>query len=206
MAVRGATIRARRLALGQSLEEVARATRIPLAHVEAIEDDRLEDLPSGPYAAAYTRALVRHLGLEAAPEDDEEAPVVGASSAGAPLWLVRAMASVSLVALLAVIGSATWERFRPVLIAAPQAARADQRLVIEARRSTALTVAVDGGDPERRTIVGGERLELAAEDRLEVDLRAIGDVRLEWNGRTIVPQGRQDAARRLVFVDDGGAW
>ena len=78
--------------------------------------------------------------------------------------------------------------------------------MIEARRSTTVTVAVDGGAPEERAVAGGEKLELAARERLEVGLRAIGDVRLEWNGETVVPQGRQDAPRRLVFVDDGGAW
>jgi hypothetical protein len=204
----GARIRARRLALGQSLDEVARATKIPVAHLEALEDERPHDLPPGPYAAAYTRAVVRHLGLDAdSSEEDDGQRVVGASSAGAPLWLVRTMAIVSLVALLAVVGSATWERFRPVVTAPPQAAEADQKLVIEARRSTRLKVAVDGGEAEEKAVAGGDRLELAARERLEVDLQAIGDVRLEWNGEAVVPQGRQDAPRRLVFVDDaGGAW
>ena len=68
------------------------------------------------------------------------------------------------------------------------------------------------GDEERLARLvqasdGFDRIELAARERLEVELTAIGDVKLEWNGEAVVPQGRQDAPRRLVFIDDSnGAW
>ena len=117
------------------------------------------------------------------------------------------MGIASLVALLVVIGSASWERLRPTMAAVPKADEADQRLVIEARRSTRVSVTVDEGAPTEQAIAGGDRIELAARERLEVELTAIGDVKLEWNGEAVVPPGRQDAPRRLVFIDDSnGAW
>ena len=55
----GPAIRARRLALGRSLEDVSAATRIPVQHLESLEEDRPEDLPAGPYAAVWLRAVRR---------------------------------------------------------------------------------------------------------------------------------------------------
>ncbi|NCG22234.1 MAG: hypothetical protein GWP91_24725, partial [Rhodobacterales bacterium] len=56
-------IRTKRQATGQTVEEVSERTRIPVAHLIAIEDERLQDLPAGPYASAYLRTLETHLGL-----------------------------------------------------------------------------------------------------------------------------------------------
>lgn len=199
--MRGSVLRARRIALGRSVEEVAEATKIPVAHLRALEDEREHDLPAGPYAQAYARTLARHLGIdEAASEEAPAAPA--APPQGAPLWLVRAMALTSLVALVVVLGSVGWERLRPVLDRPAAAPVADQRVVIEARRTTTVRVGVDGARAQERAIAGGERIELAARDRVEVDVPVLADVRIEWNGETVVPQGRQDAPRRLVFVDD----
>ncbi len=199
----GAAIRARREALGRSLEDVAAATRIPVAHLEAIEADRLEDLPDGPWAAAYVRTLVGHLGIEEASE--ESAPGEAAvPPAGAPLWLVKAMAGISVVALLAVILGTAVQRLRPDLNAPVVRPEADQHLVVTAKRTTRIAVFVDGEPVLERSVAGGERLEFTAHDRIEIEVGAISDVRLAWNGESVAPQGRQDAPRRLVFVDDGG--
>jgi hypothetical protein len=199
--VPGAVIRARREELGQTLEEVARATRIPLAHLEAVEEDRLDRLPTGPYASAYNRALCAHLGLEPSSSEDSP-PLPAAPPQGAPLWMVRAMAMTSVVALALVLGSLVWERVRASLPALPLGARPGQELVVVARRPTRLTVRVDGAPALDRAVKEGERLSFEGRDAIELDVRATSDVKLQWNGVTVVPQGRQDAPRTLRFVDD----
>lgn len=198
---RGATLRARRLALGRTLEQVSAATRIPVPHLEALEEDRLEDLPAGPYAGAYLRALRAELDLEGSSESEPE-PAVAAPS-GAPLWAVRAIAATSVIGLVVVIASFTWERLAPRLApGTPVDTAPDQVLVVHPVRTTNLRVVADGETRHEGEAAGGERLEFQAKDRIEVEVRAIADVKLEWNGQEIVPQGRQDAGRRLVFEDD----
>lgn len=199
----GARLRARREALGRSLQELAAATRIPAQHLEALEDDRLEDLPAGPYAQVWARAVAAELGLEAS--ESEEAPPVAQPPQGAPLWLVRALAVSSLMALFVVLASWAWERVRPV-IDAPRITTStpDQHLAVSARRTTRVSVTVDGEPSFDGELSGGERKEFAGRDRVEISVESLSAVGLSWNGVDLVPQGVQDAPRRRVFVDDAG--
>ena len=64
----GAALRATRQRLGRSLQDVSDATRIKRAYLEALEEMRLEDLPSRPFTIGYVRSYARTLGL-----DDEAA-------------------------------------------------------------------------------------------------------------------------------------
>jgi cytoskeletal protein RodZ len=48
-----------------SLEEVAKATRVPLEHLRALEEDRLDDLPGDAFAVGYIRNYARCIGLSA---------------------------------------------------------------------------------------------------------------------------------------------
>lgn len=201
--IRGAAIRKRREALGYSLQEVAAATRIPLAHLKAIEHERHDELPAGPYAAAYVRALCAHLGLEE-PSSDEVVPMPATPPQGAPLWFVRGLAGASIVALVGIVLSLIWERVRAELPALPNPAEPEMHLKILARQTTHLRVTADGVEVMDRELPGGERKEFEARERLEVELRATSQVRIEWNGVVVVPQGRQDAPRKLVFLDDRG--
>ena len=61
----GAALRATRLRLGRSLQDVADATRIKRAYLEALEEMRIEELPSRPFTIGYVRAYARTLGLDA---------------------------------------------------------------------------------------------------------------------------------------------
>jgi cytoskeletal protein RodZ len=60
----GAALRQTRLGLGRSLQELSDATRIKRAYLEALEEMRLEDLPSRPFTIGYVRAYARALGLD----------------------------------------------------------------------------------------------------------------------------------------------
>ncbi len=75
----GAALKAAREFRGLSLEQVADTTRIRRSYLAAIEEMRLEDLPSRPFTIGYVRAYAVALGMdgEAAVERfkiDEPAP------------------------------------------------------------------------------------------------------------------------------------
>lgn len=61
----GALLRQTRVALGQSIAEVARDVRIRQTFIEAIENGRFEQLPGGAYTLGFIRTYSEHLGLEA---------------------------------------------------------------------------------------------------------------------------------------------
>jgi cytoskeleton protein RodZ len=61
----GQDLRAARLRMGQEIATVSRALKIRKDHLEALEQDRLEDLPGKTYAIGFVRSYARHLGLDA---------------------------------------------------------------------------------------------------------------------------------------------
>lgn len=61
----GEALRAARLFHGKTLQDVADATRIRQAYVEALEDMRLDELPSRPFTIGYIKAYAGLLGLDA---------------------------------------------------------------------------------------------------------------------------------------------
>ena len=52
----GAYLRSLREAKGSSLEDMARSTRVGIRHLEALEDERLSDLPSPVFVRGFIRA------------------------------------------------------------------------------------------------------------------------------------------------------
>jgi cytoskeleton protein RodZ len=62
----GQDLRAARLRRGDEIAAVSRALKIRKDHLEALENDRLEDLPGKTYAIGFVRSYARHLGLDSA--------------------------------------------------------------------------------------------------------------------------------------------
>jgi cytoskeleton protein RodZ len=62
----GHDLRAARLRRGDEIAQVSRALKIRKDHLEALENDRMEDLPGKTYAIGFVRSYARHLGLDAA--------------------------------------------------------------------------------------------------------------------------------------------
>ena len=62
----GARLRAAREAMRVDLPHVAAETRIPLRHLQSIEDDQFEDLPSRAYAIGFSRTFAKAVGLDPA--------------------------------------------------------------------------------------------------------------------------------------------
>jgi cytoskeleton protein RodZ len=60
----GQDLRAARLRRGDEIAQVSRALKIRKDHLEALEEDRLEDLPGKTYAVGFVRSYARHLGLD----------------------------------------------------------------------------------------------------------------------------------------------
>lgn len=60
----GSALKAVREHLGRSLEDVAEDTRIRRAYLAALEEGRLEALPSRPFTIGYVRAYAKALGLD----------------------------------------------------------------------------------------------------------------------------------------------
>jgi cytoskeleton protein RodZ len=60
----GAALRAAREASGLSLLDIAQTTRVRRAYLEAVEEMRLDALPSRPFTIGYIRAYADALGLE----------------------------------------------------------------------------------------------------------------------------------------------
>ena len=203
----GSALRDRRGELGLSLDEIAVATRIPVEHLEAIEKERPQDLPPGPYAAAYARLLHQHLGLTI-PEEQigeavvEEAPSASGAAAGLPLWLVRVLAGGSAVARLTLIAVRAWQQFVPE--PEPVVVVPDQFVSVTAKRSGHVRAVVDGEVVHDDVLAGGQTLELEGHVRVELDVPSTSRFRFQWNGEAVVPQGLQDHPRRLVFLDDVG--
>ena len=62
----GARLRAAREALKLDLPHIAAETRIPVRHLQAIEDDQFEALPSRAYAIGFSRTFAKAVGLDPA--------------------------------------------------------------------------------------------------------------------------------------------
>lgn len=120
-----------------------------------------------------------------------------------PLWLVRLLAGCSVTALLLLVGWQALEGRRAHLSSAAATPVApDQHVSVLARHNTHLRVLVDGELATDGPLPGGESVAFDAHREIVIEVPSVQSVRLEYNGRVIVPQGRQDAPRRLLFVDD----
>ena len=118
----GAELRAARLRLGWSLEDVAQGLRIRLPFLEAIEEGRIADLPGAAYAVGFVRTYATSLGLDA----DEVSRRFRAESkevnrktelsfpAPVPERGVPAGAVVLLGLILAVAAYSAWYKFSPL--------------------------------------------------------------------------------------------
>lgn len=62
----GQELREARLRRGDDLATVSRALKIRKDHLEAVEEDRLENLPGKTYALGFVRTYATHLGLDTA--------------------------------------------------------------------------------------------------------------------------------------------
>ncbi|MFK7931060.1 MAG: RodZ domain-containing protein [Myxococcota bacterium] len=204
-------LKALRLAAGLSLDTVAERTGLPVAHVQALESAQIDELPAGPYVGAYYR-LVR--GVLGGPEDEEvhEVPDEDGPSR-LPVWGARLLALASVLLLLSLIG---WQVANGGLAGAVDVAGGivsgvgvdappSQVVVLTAAREARFRVVVDGVTKLDGRLPPGASRTFSGARRIEVRVQGAGDAGIQYNGRTIVPQGRQNVPRTLIFEDDENA-
>jgi len=180
----GAQLRAAREALRLELAQIAAETRIPLRHLEAIEVDDFESLPSRAYAIGFSRTYAKAVGLDDAaitdavraeladgsmrrtlpspgmePGDPARLPSAGLAWAGAFAALVLAIGAFAFYNSYFGAGTepgplATPE---PAASAPPPAAAASSEPAAEASGPVVLT-SLDDGVWVRLYEEGGERL------------------------------------------------
>jgi cytoskeletal protein RodZ len=63
----GNHLREQREAKGMSIEEVARATRVPMSSVERLESDQFDELPGEVFVRGFMKSYARAVGLD--PDD-----------------------------------------------------------------------------------------------------------------------------------------
>jgi cytoskeletal protein RodZ len=61
----GSFLRQEREAKGMSIEEVARATRVPMSSVERLESDQFDELPGEVFVRGFMKSYARAVGLDA---------------------------------------------------------------------------------------------------------------------------------------------
>lgn len=61
----GKYLRQQREAKAMSIEEVARATRVPMSSVERLESDQFDELPGEVFVRGFMKSYARAVGLEA---------------------------------------------------------------------------------------------------------------------------------------------
>ncbi|HWU72697.1 MAG TPA: helix-turn-helix transcriptional regulator, partial [Sphingomonas sp.] len=60
----GDKLREAREAQGLTLADIANRTRVPMRHLEAIENNRMEGMASPAYAIGFTKTYARAVGLD----------------------------------------------------------------------------------------------------------------------------------------------
>ncbi len=61
----GQYLRQQREAKAMSIEEVARATRVPMSSVERLESDQFDELPGEVFVRGFMRSYARAVGIDA---------------------------------------------------------------------------------------------------------------------------------------------
>jgi hypothetical protein len=201
--VDGALLKARREELGLTLEEVSRRTRIPVSHLAAIEEERLRDLPPGPYVGGWVRAYCDLLEIEGDITVPEVTADVGARQV--PLWGVRAVALGAVIVLMALLGANVLRAGVEAFPRPDDGTVADVHVRLRAEQAGRFRVEVDDRVALDRVLAPGDTHEFAGRHRVVVDVPAVEAARVTYRDEEIVPQGRQDSRRRLVFEDDLGS-
>jgi hypothetical protein len=215
----GAKMRRARERRGLSLAEIAAATKIAPAALEALERNDISRLPGGIFSRAFVRSYAAQVGLDPeatirefiarfpdasvtagsphVPTEDHAAIESQRASASTAVALLAI--SVPLVAAILYFSRATPSRARVDAPAsrgaAPSAAgtgtAAVGRLVLEvfAVAPVRIQIEVDGGPRETLDAVPGERLTFSADGQIVLDVSDAGGVQLTINGEAGVPLG-----------------
>jgi len=117
MTTLGETLRAARQAKGASLEDVEALTKIRVRYVEALEEERFDELPNPVYVRGFLRNYALYLGLDPqevlalyqpAPAAVPEEPQFLAEPLVASPWLQPARLGAALILLVGFLAFGLW--------------------------------------------------------------------------------------------------
>lgn len=202
----GATMKRAREARGLSLRQIAAATRISVAALEALERNDISRLPGGIFSRAFVRSYAIEVGLDPeqtvrdfleqfphdsvtagsphVPPEDHQAIESDRRSAETAAKLV-AMALPLAGAILYV----TLWRQRPVDV-----------LAFEVVARAPVTVTVDGGGARR--LRAGDRFEFRSGREILIEVSDPAAVHLTINGRPAAPLGPAGESRAVAIGRD----
>jgi cytoskeletal protein RodZ len=104
----GASLREERIRRGLTLETVEHSTRIRRRYLEAVEDERWEELPAEAYAKGFVRTYAAYLELRSRRREVEEAIAPHAQLPYEPMgmrWPVAGLAAAGVLALVLFVGA-----------------------------------------------------------------------------------------------------
>ena len=223
----GATMRRAREQRGIPLREIATATKISVAALEALERNDISRLPGGIFSRAFVRSYATEIGLDPedtvrafiaqfphdsvtagsphVPQEDHEAIESDRQSAATAAKLI----GISLLVVGAILYLTVWAppARRPAApqalgtspAAAPVPAPAIDPLTFElvATSAVTLSVDVDGVRRESRTLDAGERLVFRAERDVSLVMSDAAAVQLSINGQPAVSLGAPGQPRTV---------
>jgi cytoskeletal protein RodZ len=212
----GAYLRGLREQHHARLEEMARSTRIGLRHLEALEADRLSELPAPVFIKGFIRAYCGFLGVP--PEEalrrfagaERQAGAASGAAAdtraakgwrGSPVLVSLALLVVFGLALVVLNLSMRRPPTVPVEVTAVQAEPArvatptqaappiPQRLVVRAVEATWIRVQTDEGRATEELLPPGATREWTSARRFVLTVGNAGGIELELNGQRLAPLG-----------------
>ena len=198
----GTTMRRAREARGISLRQIAAATRISVAALEALERNDISRLPGGIFSRAFVRSYAVEVGLDPeqtvrdfleqfphdsvtagsphVPHEDHQAVESDRRSAETALKLL----AISVPLAGAILYATLW-RPRPA-----------ETLAFELVAKAPVTVTVDDG---ARTLGAGDRFTFRSGREVRLEVSDAAAVHLTINGRVAAPLGPPGAASAVAI-------
>jgi hypothetical protein len=208
----GAVLRQERERRYISLDAVSRGTLVRVDFLELIEEDRLEELPSGAYARGFIRSYASYLGLDPAPflqaHERRFAPLAPELSqamrrgvrvppdAQRRAWTVAVSSAVVVIALLALFGVFRSDEgpveipdvavlsSAPASDVVPNAMGAVVRLDVVGDQ-TWVEVVADGQPVFARVMDAGETMTFRGSERVEIFVARGDQIHVLSNGRAV---------------------
>lgn len=247
----GAVLREARAEQQRGLDEAAAATSMRVRQVEALEDDRFEEFGGDVYAKGFLRSYASWLGLDPAPlldryrryvEHDRAdarrladggAVVTSSEGSDLPMWLVRIVAVLGVVALGVGLFQLVQSRVpapaeEPEVVAPPDPAEPTPtptatasapappspsptptptydgvELTLAFDARSWVSVQVDGQTTQEGLFEAGEVLDLQGDDEVVVVFGNAGGVTGLLNGETVGPFGGSGSVAEIRFTPDG---
>ncbi len=210
----GEELRAARVAMGLTLEEVAERTKIHVRYLDALERDDTSAFPSGPFLTGFSRKYRALVGLpeRAAPSlapvvaQPEYTTTVTSPAHPSSRTRLRAVRTAAIGGGIAVVGLALLKIFDAATPAAEPEIGEPKDLAVQVDVEEAVRARVDT-DGERKfadAVRPGRALTFEGRDELRLELETLDGVNLTFQGKPLKPLGHQSRPRRLVFIDDGG--